>query len=127
MQGPVKQVAVRDVQLSWGPGTRASGLFNFIVSRGPRVRVTLNGVRLQLASPPTATSGATPFPEATPSPTAPATGAANSEPNKEHPSTKEDSAQPSIYLLNLIILELHDVAVVDEVRKKNIFPLFFPL
>jgi hypothetical protein len=82
------------------------------------VRVVLNGVRLQLAPPPppisTAASSATSL-DAAPSPPVSTTGILNSDSSNESSSQREDSAQPSIYLLNLIILELHDIAVVDEV------------
>lgn len=109
----MEEVAVRDVQLSWGPGSRASGLFNFILSRGPRVRVTLNGVRLQLAPPPPSTAASSL--DATPSPTASSGAMTHSESVKEK-YCREDNTHPSIYFLNLIILELYDVAVVDKVR-----------
>ncbi len=120
----MKEVAVRDVHLSWGPATRASGLFNFILSRGPRVRVTLIGVRLQLAPqpPPTTTpttAPASPSLDTATSPSStPVSSASNATPSKEG-SSKEESTHPSIYFLNLIILELHDVAVVDEVSIKK--------
>lgn len=113
LQGPMKEVAVRDVKLSWGPGLRASGFFNFILSRGPRVRVTLNGVRLQLAPPPPTTS-APPSLDATLSPTIPSEAMPDSEFNKENFS-REDTVHPSIYFLNIFILELNNVTVVDKV------------
>jgi len=121
----MNEVAVRDVKLSWGPGLRASGFSNFILSRGPRVRVTLNGVRLQLAPPPP-TNTAPPSLDATPSPTISSEAVPDSESNKEK-SSREDTAHPSIYFLNIFILEFHDVTVVDKVRLFFSSAFFFPI
>ena len=104
LQGPIKQVAVNNVRLGWGPGR-------------PKIRVTLTGVRLKLANPPIENNQeeATVLPPTDAENTSPVTSS-NQSGDSTH-SGREDSSSASLYLLNMVVFEMQDLLIIDEVRQ----------
>ena len=108
----MQEVSLEHVKLGLGPGAQGPGIFNFFLSRGPRLHVTITGISLKLAAAAPLvsleevddedSSTSTAIPVASPGP------------------VREDGTKLPLYLLQMIILELHNISIVDEVRSSTL-------